>query len=179
MNCPNCNKKMEKNFCMHCGYMLNGNFINRSKSEIVASDLELYLGKKFDIINRNINTPVIFFLGPLYFCFNKLVLLGVIAFILDILYYILNYFLTKLLAPSLMPASIFLSFILVRLFYVTCANLIYMKICKIKINKIKKKNPDNYRNLLMEQAEDEFSIMQLIIGILLILLLLAIIILKV
>ena len=28
MKCPNCNFKMKKNFCTHCGYMTNGNFIN-------------------------------------------------------------------------------------------------------------------------------------------------------
>ncbi len=61
MKCPNCKKKMKRNFCIYCGYMNNGNFINNKPFVIKETDLELFLGKRFDVINRNKNLFTVFF----------------------------------------------------------------------------------------------------------------------
>ena len=47
MKCPNCNFKMKRNFCTHCGYMTNVNFINTKKLQ-EYSLLELYFGKYYE-----------------------------------------------------------------------------------------------------------------------------------
>ena len=80
MKCPKCgkpiNQKANKSFyCLYCGYMENGNTITKTKKNISASDLEIYLGDRFDKVYRNENMFTIFLLGPFSFCFNRLLFL--------------------------------------------------------------------------------------------------------
>ena len=67
MKCPKCgkpiNQKANKSFyCLFCGYMENGNTITKTKKNISASDLEIYLGDRFDKVYRNENMFTIFLL---------------------------------------------------------------------------------------------------------------------
>ena len=175
MKCPNCKKKMKRNFCIYCGYMNNGNFINNKPFVIKGTDLELFLGKRFDVINRNKNLFTVFLLGPFYFCFNRLILLGVLAFFLDIFYYILFFIIMKILFPLFSDFYMPIAFFINRLFYLAMANFICLRLLNLKIMKIKKKYPDNYQDILIRKSEEHFSFIQLIIGILIVLLIIAII----
>ena len=86
MKCPKCGKPMTKAFCLYCGYMENGNTITKAEKNPSATDIEIYLGDRFDNICHNENTFLIFFLGPFYFCFNRLLFLGIFCAIIDILF---------------------------------------------------------------------------------------------
>ena len=85
MICPNCGKKSNNNdFCMFCGYLINGSFIDKSDTK-VKDDLELFLGDDYLTITRNDNYIITFTLGPLYFCYKKKFLLGFLLGIIDII----------------------------------------------------------------------------------------------
>ena len=83
--CPNCGKKLTRDFCMHCGYMTSGIFIDVKKPKKIT-DIEVYLDNRYDKMNRNKNSFVPFFLGPLYFCYNKFLLAGLLAMLFDFLF---------------------------------------------------------------------------------------------
>ena len=164
MKCPKCGKPIKQKanksfFCLYCGYMENGNTITKTKKNISASDLEIYLGDRFDKVYRNENMFTIFLLGPFYFCFNKLLYLGVFLAVIDILFY---YFCVTTFTLSLF--KFLLLFIIVRVFYMTCSNMLYMKIYSKKIEKIKLKNPDNYLDILRDCNGKTASFLTLIFG---------------
>ncbi len=164
MKCPKCGKpikqKANKSFyCLYCGYMENGNTITKTKKNISASDLEIYLGDRFDKVYRNENMFTIFLLGPFYFCFNRLLFLGVFCAIINALFY---YFWITTFTLSLF--KILLLFIIVRILYMTCANMIYMKVYSKKIEKIKLKNPDNYLDILRDSNGKTTSFGMLVLG---------------
>ena len=157
MKCPKCGKPMTKAFCLYCGYMENGNTITKTEKNPSATDIEIYLGDRFDTICHNENTFLIFFLGPFYFCFNRLLFLGVFCAIIDILFYFF--------CITTFDLSIFkflLLFIMVRVFYMTCSNMIYMKIYSKKIEKIKLKNPINLLILLAKNPRSSSKLSSLI-----------------
>lgn len=164
MKCPKCGKpikqKANKSFyCLYCGYMENGNTITKTKKNISASDLEIYLGDRFDKVYRNENMFTIFLFGPFYFCFNRLLFLGVFCAIINVLFY---YFCITTFTFS--PFKLLLLFIVVRIFYMTCANMIYMKVYSKKIEKIKLKNPDNYLEILRDSNGKTTSFGMLMLG---------------
>ena len=78
MKCPKCGKKMTKDFCMFCGYMLNGNYIHKTNYKV--NDLAKALGDDYDKVIRNENKFLIFFLGPLYFAYRNYFFLGASRF---------------------------------------------------------------------------------------------------
>lgn len=160
MKCPKCGKPMTSFYCLHCGYMRNGKMISKFESNPNASDLEIYLGDRFDKIFRNENSWVIFLLGPFYFCLNKLVALGVFCFILDlILYRIFLIFCT-----SFTSLKFIFFFLFIRVCYMTCANMIYMKFLKKEIEQIKLKNPDNYLDILRDANGKSTNLWYLALG---------------
>ena len=83
--CPNCEKRLTRNFCMHCGYMTSGFFIDVKKPKSIT-DIEVYLDERYDKMNRNKNSFVTFLLGPLYFCYNKFLLAGLFAMLFYLLF---------------------------------------------------------------------------------------------
>lgn len=172
MNCPNCGKELKKDFCIHCGYMSNGNFVSKEKIIHKIPDIEVYFGEKYDMINRNENTFLVGFLGPLYFGLCKLGIIGVIGLYFNIL----CYYLTILIFPRWTPINVIFTFIILRCLYIACCNSIYLKFAQIKINKIKKKHPDDFKEILEKESKHVFSLMGLIIELELIALTIAIII---
>ena len=159
MKCPKCGKPMTKSFCLYCGHMENGNTITKAEKNPSATDIEIYLGDRFDTICHNENMFLIFFLGPFYFCFNRLLFLGAFCAIIDVLFYFF--------CITTFDLSIFkflLLFIMVRVFYMTCSNMIYMKIYSKKIEKIKLKNPDNYLDILRDCNDKTTSLLTLVLG---------------
>lgn len=136
------NKDSKYNFCISCGYIDNGNIISKKQSEI--KDIEIYLGKDYDKINRNEAYLLNFILGPLYFCYKKYFLLGIILVPIDLfLYYLLSTLITTLI-PIPYIVTIIFSFFFIRIIYMSISNMIYLKLCHRKIKKIKKNNKDNY-----------------------------------
>ena len=142
MNCPKCGKPLHKDFCMHCGYMLNGNIID-TKKKIEASKLEKYLGNDYEAIIHNENTKIIFFLGPLYFSYHNYFFLGTILSFFDT-YIILK---SRIIAQTFLNTNIInfylnfdipimiITFLISRLFYIMTANGIYLKLLNRKIAK--------------------------------------------
>ena len=55
MKCPKCGKPMTRSFCLYCGYMENGNTITKAEKNPSATDIEIYLGDRFDTICHNEN----------------------------------------------------------------------------------------------------------------------------
>ncbi len=145
MICPNCGKPLHRDFCMHCGYMLNGNIID-TKKKVESSKLEKYLGNDFETVIHNTNTKTIFFLGPLYFSYRNYFVLGTILTFLD-LYVIfksrviaqtfLNTYLLSFYLNFNIPVMI-VTFLISRLFYIIMANEIYLKLLNRKIARGKK-----------------------------------------
>ena len=57
-NCPKCGRPMHSFWCLHCGYMVNGEVITKESKNPSASDLEIYLGDRFEewvVKNSNIS----------------------------------------------------------------------------------------------------------------------------
>lgn len=162
MKCPKCGFQMKRNYCMHCGFMKNGRIITKEGTNPKALDAEIYLGERFDTICHNDNTRLIFLLGPFYFCYNKLFFLGVSCVLLDFLI---------VMAFSYMPIEfgflkLIFAFLTDRVIYMTFSNIIYLKILNKRIEKLKKKYPDNYTEILQSKSDSTKSIPLLILGVL-------------
>lgn len=149
MECPNCGKKMTKNFCMFCGYISNGNYITNNDSKI--SDIEKAFGDEYNVIVKNDNKLFVFLLGPLYFSYRNYFFLGLTLEILNIIsYFILYnifYNLTNIGPFTFAPILILFYFLLNKFFWVIISNPIYILLMNKKINRIKKQckmNKDEY-----------------------------------
>lgn len=158
--CPMCGKPLKRNFCMHCGYMTNGVFIGKNKP-IGISDIEIYLGKRFDKILRNKNSAVAFFLGPFYFCYNRFLFFGLLAMIFDFLFCQL----AVLIFYKNSALTRILSFIILRVGYATYANMIYLWLCGIKVKNIKNKYKDKYIDYLRQHDEMTTSFIMVILAV--------------
>ncbi len=158
--CPVCSKNLKGNYCMYCGYLPSGAFIGKNEPTSI-SDIEIYLGEKYDIINRNKNTGLIFILGPLYFIYSKCPIAGLIGILLDILIFPLT---------SLLGINALLTLLLIRIMHTAVDNMIYLWLCEKKIKIIKKKYNDNYKEILRANDHNTTSILSLIIALLIIVL---------
>ena len=139
MECPNCGKKMTNNFCMFCGYILNGNYITKNNPKI--SDIEKVFGDEYNMIVHNDNKLIVFLLGPLYFGYRNYFFLGLILEILNITsYFILYnifYKITNIGPFTFAPVFILFYFLLNKFFWVIISNPVYIFLMNAKINKIK------------------------------------------
>lgn len=157
-NCPKCGRPMHSFWCLHCGYMVNGKVITKESKNPNASDLEIYLGDRFDTVCYNENKLFVFLTGPFYFCFNRFNLLGICAAIGDFLLYALAYYFGGI------NFKLLVLFILMRIIYVTVANMVYMKVLSKRIEKIKKENPDNYLGILRDANGKTVSLLDLVVS---------------
>ncbi len=153
MTCPNCGMKMKKDYCMHCGYMTNGNFIDTNKA-IEVSLMELYLGKDYDKIIRNKNWIVPGILGPVYIFCRGYYLYGLLLIIADILisllFFVFNHvFLIYYLVVMLNAFYIVFN----RIVWATIGNLIYKLLLLKHLSKIKEKYPDDYKEKISKLYE--------------------------
>ncbi len=151
MTCPNCGKEMYKGFCMHCGYMANGNYIKMDGGS-TTTDLKTILGKEyFDIEDGKLSFSTLIF-GPLYFCYRTYFYLGLILGILDLFSFVLvgyinNNYLSSYNIPLLIVLIVY--FLLDRAFWLLVNNHIYLGLLKMKITSINKKygmERDSYIN---------------------------------
>lgn len=172
MKCPNCGRNMvqdhQHTFCLFCGYMDQGVQIKRN-TEIPASDVEIYLGQHYDDIYRNRTNYIIFFLGPFYFCYRKYILLGVCFFFLDLILYSFS----LLCFPEYSFFVLCFVFFILRIAYMSCANILILKLAEKKVRRIRKKYGEQYLEELRRLSDhSSSSFFQLVIGIGIILLVL-------
>lgn len=155
--CPKCGKIKRFNYCIFCGYMDNGNTIDANKPK-EPLDIEIYLGERYEKINRNTNALSLFILGPFYFFYNKFPLIGLLLILIDYL----ACSLLCLLFTSIFIRPIFI-FILWRILYSAVGNMLYLELCKFRIKKIKNKYPDTYKDVLLEGSDKTTSPILLVI----------------
>lgn len=160
--CPKCGKIKKFNYCIFCGYMDNGNMIDPNKPK-EPLDIEIYLGERYEKINRNTNAFSLFILGPFYFFYNKFPLIGLLLILIDYL----ACSLLCLLFTSVFIRPIFI-FILWRILYSTVGNMLYLELCKFRIKKIKNKYPDTYKEVLLKESDKTTSPIIVLVTILLV-----------
>lgn len=141
MKCPKCNSNMMNGCCLKCGYMSNGNYVNKEEIKRNISDIELF-DKDYDKMNRNSNSYLPFMLGPFYLSYKGNFWLGFFLGIFDYLIRILS----SLTTIPLVCMIIY--FIISRLSYLIFANQLCIFLDKKKISKIKSKYGDNYKEIL-------------------------------
>lgn len=157
--CPKCNMPLQRNYCLHCGYMTNGVFIGKNKPKGI-SDVEMYLGERYDKINRNENSALAFFLGPFYFCYNRFLFFGIFCMVFDFLFCQL----ALLIFYKYTSLTRIFSFLFLRIGYASCANMIYLWLCGIKVKFIKEKYKDKYVDYLRKHDEDTTSFIFVILA---------------
>ena len=149
MFCPNCGIAMKENYCIHCGYLRNGNFIEEKENEEPL--LSYYFGKKYDYYYRNKNWIISGLLGPTYIFCHNYYLVGLILFVLDIaitmFFLVLNHvFLLDQAVRILNIAFIILN----RYFWSVVNNPLYLKLTNRRMQRIKKKNPLTYKETIQD-----------------------------
>lgn len=149
MKCPKCGKEIKKNYCMYCGYILDKDiFINKNKKG-EPTLLETYFGYDYDKIVRNKNFLPRLLLGPLYIGVKGFIWQGLGLFILDLfLFYCFYLFNVYFPLPGFGSILNFLLIIFNRVLWMSLDNIIYLKLLNIKLENIKRKNPNNYRELI-------------------------------
>ena len=147
MRCPVCGKNMTKTrshvFCSHCGYLDDGKQIHGYKDR-KASDIEIYLGDEFNKIWRNENWPVSFLLGPLYLCTRGFVITGLLLIPVELWFWDFVGYSFDNFSILLRP----LAFVISRMFFAGINNMICIYYYQKRIDRIKKKHPNNYLEIL-------------------------------
>ena len=150
MNCPNCGMQMKKTYCLHCGYMTNGNFID-TKKLMEDSLLELYFGKQYDKVIRNQNWFLSGLLGPTYLFCQNFWLIGFLLIILDSIvslfflsfnHALLFYYMVMLLNG--------IYWVVNRLVWATIGNMLYIKLLSKRLLKFKEKYKEDYKERIQE-----------------------------
>ena len=154
MKCPKCNVKLEKGICLKCGYMENGEQIERFKKKDKYTDIRIY-NDEFETMNHNENKIINLLLGPLYFSYRNHLITGTIISILSYIIFTFEMKLTEsfleigTLCTLLAVINITIYIVINRVLYMTFSNAICIELDKIKIKMIKKHNK-NYINKLVE-----------------------------
>ena len=144
MKCPNCNVELKKGICLKCGYMENGNKIERFKDSDQHTEVRLY-NEDFDEMNTNQTKLLNFIMGSYYFSYRGHLITGIISTIIALLIFIFELKLTNALKRlgSGTTILIFLNtlfyIIINRVIYMSFSNPICIQIDKCKSKKIKDK----------------------------------------
>lgn len=145
MKCPNCGKSMTKDFCMYCGYMKTGEFVDYNKEKEV-SDIELFLGDDYNKILRNKTYISTFLLGPLYLCYRKFFTIG---FLLEIVNVFLFFLFTYIGSVINFPRTFsFIYIVCSKTFWMTADNMIYIFLLNKRLSRLKIKFKDKYKEFL-------------------------------
>lgn len=153
MKCPNCSKNMTKDFCMYCGYMKTGEFVDYNKKKEI-SDTELYLGDEYNKILRNETYISTFLFGPLYLCYRRFFIVGIF---LGIINYVLFFLITYI--GSLIHFTRIFSIIYIccsKIFWMTASNMIYLFCLQKRLNrlKIKLKDKNKYTEIISNNKKN-------------------------
>lgn len=158
MYCKNCGMKMHKNFCTHCGLMDNGIFID-TKKPIKYKNTEYYLGKDFDKITRNENWFIAGLLGPTYIICRGFILEGLLLMVIDTLitiFFMLFNNVALILSIVWLIDCIYI--FINRVVWATIANLIYLNLLERKCIKLKKKHPNDYKDICRKKYNRDLFI---------------------
>ena len=156
MFCPNCGSKIKRNFCSHCGFMPNENFIgsNTKKEEPL---LYYYFDNEYDKYVRNENWYVPGILGPIYIISHNFYIVGILLFLLDILVTMGVFVLNHMFIFTYVVRMIDIFYILInRFFWATMGNMFYLKLLTKKLQKVKDANPNQYKELLIDYKKVDF-----------------------
>lgn len=154
MKCPNCNVELEKGICLKCGYMENGNKIERFKDSNQHTEIRLY-NEDFDEMNTNQNKFLNFIMGSYYFSYRGHLITGLISTIIATLVFLFEIKLTN--ALEILGSGAVLGIFLNTTFYVIINRVIYMSfsnpIC-IAIDKCKSKKIKNKDKLIKHKCRN-------------------------
>lgn len=154
MKCPNCNVELEKGICLKCGYMENGNKIERFKDSNQHTEIRLY-NEDFDEMNTNQNKFLNFIMGSYYFSYRGHLITGLISTIIASLVFLFEIKLTN--ALEILGSGAVLGIFLNTTFYVIINRVIYMSfsnpIC-IGIDKCKSKKIKNKDKLIKHKCRN-------------------------
>lgn len=158
MNCPKCNAKIRNNCCVGCGYMTNGNYVRINSSTINHKDLRTY-NNSFEEMTRNEKKFVTFLLGSFYFSYRNHFLIGILISTFDILLsgFIIEFFDTffaqsHVIMVYLVKLYILLYIIINKIFYMTFANMICLKLDELRLKRLKSKH-NNYEKLICRHED--------------------------
>lgn len=158
MNCPKCNAKIYNDCCVGCGYMNNGNYIKRYSLAEKFKDLRIY-NNSFDEMTRNEKKFITFLLGSFYFSYRNHFLIGILISTFDILLsgFIIEFFDTffaqsHVIMVYLVKLYILLYIIVNKIFYMTFANMICLKLDELRLKRLKIKRK-NYEELISRHED--------------------------
>ena len=148
MFCPNCGIQMKTNYCTHCGYMRNGQFIEPDK-EIDEGLLSYYFGPKYEYYNRNNNWLLSGLLGPIYIFCHNYYLIGILLFLVDMIISMAVFIVNHMIVYDKISMVLDIAYIVVnRFIWATIGNMIYLKLTNRKLKKIKDQYPNNYKEII-------------------------------
>lgn len=150
MNCPKCQKKMARGFCMVCGYIDEETKMKDHQINFEKSDLEKFLKNDYGTILYNQNRKIIFLLGPLYFAYLNHFYLSFVLGIADIS---IAYLIGSLYQNFFM---MLLSFTINHFLCVMFANPFYLYLTKKKVKKIKKEYGEDYLKILQTKKSKNY-----------------------
>lgn len=136
-HCSNCNGIIYNGCCLVCGLMENGEYAN-SQNTISKYDIFRNYNEDFDTMFRNENAYIPFLIGHLYFSYRNHLFIGLLAEIIEILFFLLvYYFLDKLVIFSNFFGFTIVSiivFVIVRLLFYFFSNKICITLDEKKVS---------------------------------------------
>ena len=164
MKCPRCNIELDKGICLKCGYMENGEQIERFKKEDKYTEIRIY-NDEFESMNHNEKKYLNLLLGPLYFSYRNHLLIGTIISILSYIIFMFEMKLTDAflsigtLCTLLAVINITFYIVINRVLYMTFSNAICIELDKIKIKAIKKHNENYIDKLVTHKSKSIISLL--------------------
>ena len=150
MYCSNCGFPMKSDYCIHCGYTKNGNYID-TKKETDSPLLEYYFGKKYDYYVRNQNWLVVGILGPTYIFSHNYFFVGLFLYVLDLCITLFFLSFNHIFAFYWLIVVLNITyFILSRYVWSTIGNSIYLKLLSKQLEKIKRNYSQNYKDIIQD-----------------------------
>jgi hypothetical protein len=145
MKCPKCGGKIFDKCCLKCGYLINGNNINMKEKEDKNIELKIMHGNNYNIMLYNSNWYIPFIFGPLYLSYMGHIIVSCITVSLNILLIPFIGRNVNILLQPIYGLIIMIYILFNRLIYAIFSNNICLKLDQIKIDKLKRKYPKNYR----------------------------------
>ena len=158
-NCPKCGFPMKETYCVKCGYYEGESVSNIKRYQTETPLPQTLLKNEYQKIIYNKNSIEIFLLGPLYFGYYNCIFQSIIGIIIEFL-------LLCIIGISNNGDDILILVFLIinRALYVILGNTLLLKLLNKKIIKIKRKNPNTYKEILFNEKEK--SLFYLIVSLL-------------
>ena len=141
--CPKCGFYIKENYCVRCGYYEGESVSDIKRYDTTTNDLQLLLKDDYQSIIYHKKLWLLFILGPLYFCYFRFVLIGMILTFLE-------FAITCIIGIFYQGSNIIIlcTFTFSRLLYVMFGNYLIIKLLYRKIDSIKLKNSLQYKEEL-------------------------------